>query len=85
MDPNLCAIIQPQMGDSAETFQLKSMLYSSLEREHDLSQTVAAQREELDRLHRLLSQAHFPEVPGNDVAMMVNDMGNMTIGSQWSR
>lgn len=78
-------MIQPQLGDSAETFQLKSMLYASLEREQELSQTVASQREELERLHRLLSQAHFPEAPRNEVDMMACDMGNMTIGTQWRR
>jgi hypothetical protein len=87
MDSNqhILAAIQPQLGDSAETFQLKSMLYSSLEREQELAQTVAAQRDELNRLHRLLAQAQYPEGSRNEVDMMAVDMGHMSIGTQWAR
>lgn len=85
MDPQTLAFIEPQPGDSAETFQLKSMLYSSLERENDLVQTVAAQRQELERLHRLLSQAHFPEPPRCEVDVISGEMNRMFIGTQWRR
>lgn len=77
------SILEPQPGDSAETFHLKGLLYSSLEREQELAHTVAAQREELAHLHRLLSQAHRPEPC--EVEVLDGDMRNMTIGSQWRR